>query len=411
MKTILKRFISSLFIIIMSLSCSDDNKQYEPVNPTEPSTKGFVSFAKINVSIDLTKSDKETKTTASIDTEKFYVTITNKKDNKQTGQWIKSEMPAQLEIFTGEYIITCTNLLTHKAAEWEQPLYIGSQEFKVVEGATTTVNNIVCKLANMSVRIEYGEQLKNDMLTYQANVTNSRGILSFKSDETRKGYFDQGTLVASLQGTRKDGTSITKVITIPGGVAGDAHLIKFDVNTKGTAVVGITVDLTVNDKVVTVEVPDDGTIIDPDPDPDPEEPEDPDKPEEKLPSIAGVGFDISQTMSFPSGTTKVVDVKVLAPNGGIKTLDVIIESPTLGPLLEGLGIPTTLDLVSPTPDVKKILQDLKLIGTEPVKGKTEFQFSIGSFMPLLPIGTHKFKVVLTDDSGAKATETLTIIVS
>lgn len=409
MKSILTRLISLLFIVIMSLSCM---KQHDP-EPEKVETKGIVSFAKINVSVDLsTKDEQTTKVTGVLDPEKFHVTLVSKKDNSVIGQWIKAEMPAQLEIFSGEYEIRCTSLLTYKAAEWEQPVYSGAQTFKVAEGATTTVDNIVCKLANMSVKVVYGEQLIADMSTYQVAVTNNRGILTYTSSETRKGYFDTGVLVASLKGTRKDGTAITKVLTISGGTAGDAHVIKFDVNTKGTAVIGITVDLTVNDKVVNVEIEDDGTIVDPDPDPDPTPDPDPDPdPQPQQPSVAGVGFDISQTMTFPSGTIKTVDVKVLAPNGGIKTLDVIIDSPTLGPLLDGLGIPTNLDLVTPTSDVKKLLQELKLIGTEPVGGKTEFQFSIGSFMPLLPIGTHKFKVVLVDGGGVKVAETLTIIVT
>lgn len=407
MKSILTRFIPLLVIGIMSLSCM---KQQSP-EPEKPEAKGIVSFAKIQVSVDLSAKDEQTtKANEVLDPDKFYVTLINKRDNSVIGEWVKAEMPEQLEVFSGEYEIRCTNLLTHKAAEWDQPVYTGTQTFKVAEGATTTVDNIICKLANMSVKVEYGEQLVADMLSYQVAVTNNRGILTYKSTETRKGYFDAGVLVASLQGTRKDGTAITKVITIPGGTAGDAHVIKFDVNTKGTAVIGIKVDLTVNDKVVKVEIEDDGTIVDPDPDPEPNPDPDPD-PQPQQPSIAGVGFDISQTMTFPSGTEKVVDVKVLAPNGGIKTLDVVIDSPTLGPLLDGLGIPTNLDLVTPTPEVKKLLQDLKLIGTEPVAGKTEFQFSIGAFMPLLPIGTHKFKVVLVDEGGSQATETLTIIVT
>ncbi|MEG1648834.1 MAG: hypothetical protein RR277_02985, partial [Rikenellaceae bacterium] len=195
-----------------------------------------------------------------------------------------------------------------------------------------------------------------------------------------------------------------------GAVAGDAQVINFEVSSKGSATIGITVDVTVNEKTVNVVIEDNGTIIDPDPTPDPDPDPTPD-PTDKVPTIQGVGFAIGDVMRFPSGTIKVVDVKVLAPSGGIKTLDVVIDSPTLGPLLQGLGIPTNLDLVSPTPEVKKLLQDLKLIGTEPVKGKKEFQFSIGSFMPLLPIGTHKFKVVVTDSMDQKTTETLVIIVS
>lgn len=412
MKTILKRFISSLFIVIMCFGCSDDNKKFDELDPNgNVVTRGFVSFAKINLTVDLSIKDASVTKADALDTQKFYVTIINKKDNTVVGEWIKSEMPEKVEIYTGDYTVQCRNLNNHKSGVWEQPFYQGTQDFKVSEGATTTIDNIVCRMANVSVKVNFGEQFIKDMLDYRVSVTNGRGILTYTSEETRIGHFDPGTIIASLQGTRFDNTPITKVVTIPGATAGDAHVINFNLTSKGSATIVIEVDVTVNDKVVNVEIDDDGAIIDPNPDPDPDPDPDPENPEAKLPSIQGVGFDISQTMTLASGATKVVDVKVLAPNGGIKTLDVVIDSPTLGPLLDGLGIPTTLDLVTPTPDVKKILQDLKLIGTEPVGGKTEFQFSIGSFMPLLPIGTHKFKVVLVDDAGNKVSETLTIIVS
>ncbi|MEG1649878.1 MAG: DUF4493 domain-containing protein, partial [Rikenellaceae bacterium] len=147
MKTILKRFIYSLFIIMMSMGCSEDNKKFDEVGPDgNIVTRGYVSLAKIDITVDISTKGESITKAGEIDTKDFIVTIINKKDNSVAGEWKKSEMPEKVEVYTGDYTVKVVSMKNHKTAAWEQPYYTGSRDFKVSEGVTTIIEPVVCKL-------------------------------------------------------------------------------------------------------------------------------------------------------------------------------------------------------------------------------------------------------------------------
>ncbi len=391
-------------------ACKDDNPDYPEIGPGgEVLTKGVASFAMLNLDLQ-TAVNPQAQTKADISTDGFFITVVNAKTGVQAGQWKKSEMPATLELYSGTYTVTATNLLSPRSGVFEQPHYLGSQNFTISENLTTLVGTIVCTQQNMSIQVCYGDAFKNEMTSYGVMVSSSRGNLPIPAAETRLGYFDPVTLTVLMSGVREDGEQIVRKVVISDVAAGYAHVVNFNLTSTGTATLDVTVDMTTNDKPVDVVITDDNTIVDPDPE-DPDNPGGDDEPDPVAPTIAGVGFDIAQTMTFSEGTERTVDVNVLAPEGGIQSLKVVIDSPTLAPLLVGIGLGTTLDLTNPSASDKAMLKELGLITDAPIVGEEDFTFSIGSFMPLLPVGTHKFKVDLTDSTGATASETLTIVVT
>lgn len=411
MKNILKSIAALFAVAVLAVSCEADNYKYKEFDEDgNPLTKGTVSFAKLDISIDInvnTKSD--------ISADNFTITLTNTKTSKVVGEWKKSEMPEVLTIYSGNYKLEAANIKTPKTVEWEQPHYYGSTTFVVTENNTTNVGPVVCKLSNASLAITYGSVFKNEMESWSAVAVTSGGSLTYAKAEARNGHFMPADIKITLTGVRKDGEPVSKVINITPVAAADAYAVDFNFTTSGGVKPSIEVDASVTNHDVKVTIDDDNIIIDPsDPDPDPTPDPDPDPtpdPTPAAPSIKGAGFDIKTPMTIVQGTTHVVDVNVSAEDGGINQLKVLIDSPELTPLLESMGMTPNLDLVNPTEKEKEFLISLGLITAEPIAGKKEFKFSIGAFTPLLPVGTHKFKVTLRDGALNTTEETLVIIVS
>lgn len=428
----MKNRVTKLMVLLCAAlsvtACKEDNRGYPEIGENgEVKTKGYVSFANLSVDVvvpsNLQASPAKAQTQAqtkapAVSTDDYIVTLTNAKTGAMVNEWKKSELPQKVEIYSGNYTLSATNLKSPKSAVFDQPHYLGSSEtFTVSENATTTVDPVVCKQHNMSVQVIYGEAFRQEMASYSVMVSSARGSLPLAPDEQRLAYFDVVPLTVVMTGVRNDGENIVRKTTLSEVASGDHHVVNFDMTSTGNAVFDIRVDVTTNEKRVDVVVTDDNTVVDPDPEePGPEEPG-PEEPDND-PSIAGVGFDITKTMFLTEGEEKSVDVNVLAPDGGIQALKVYIESPTLEPLLDMVGLSTSLNLANPStvsqgdkPSEKEALKTLNLITDEPIVGKTDFTFSIGSFIPLLPVGNHKFKVEMQDGGGKTINTTLSISVS
>lgn len=410
----MKRFFKLILLagvsLLLLLACGKEKYDYGNGDNGNGNggtvTEGKLSTAQMGVNTDTNKLPDLLRP----DIEKFILKITNDQNGNTEGTWKKADLPQSITLRTGRYSIEAYSPEQLVAAAWNAPYFHGKTTFDIKDAETTTVDKLVCSRQNMMVSVTYSDTFLMQVKDYRVVVSNGTGILEFQKGETRTGFFTVAPLLVSVTGVRDDGVSFSYLTVISKVSAADHHRIRVAMAMTGSLIPTITIDVTTNDKDVDISIPgDDDVIIDPNPDPDPEPTPDPD-PEPAKPIIEGDGFDISQPINLKWQQEKAININVKAENEGITLLKVTIISEGLEPLLPIAGLASVMDLTNPG-TMKQALQNIGLIGNEPIKGKSSYAFSIGAFTPLLPVGTHEFKVDVKDGAGATATATLVINVT
>ncbi|MEG0499918.1 MAG: DUF4493 domain-containing protein, partial [Rikenellaceae bacterium] len=379
-----KNIVLLLMLLIGAVSCKSEDREYD--SDGQIVVKGMLSFAKMNLQLNpefgatapASSSTKGVLPAPSLD--EFMVNVVNTNDNSVVYTWKYRDMPQSISLKIGNYRLEACYPEKVQDGVWECPYFYGSIAFVIKNGQTTVIDDLVCRFSNVRVTVNYKPVFTEQMKSYSVTVSSPTATQNFTSSETRALYFNPASLIITVKGTMIDKNKLFTQSKILDVKAGDNIIFAVDYTLTGSGVPSIKVDATTNDRVVNLVVVDDDVIIDPNPDPDPE-PEDPDKP--KVPIIAGDGFDISQTMRHKFGESRVVDVKVTAEEGGIQMLKVIIESPTLEPILDAQDIPSTFDLANLSASDKRLFEEIGLIKAgEVIKGKTEYTFSVGAFFKL-----------------------------
>ena len=144
-------------------------------------------------------------------------------------------------------------------AEWEKPVYGAEREVTITRKQTTTVNDIVCKLRNIKVTVDYAADLKSqlDQKYTSMTVALEGNNLVYLFGETRGGYFApvaaENTLTLTFKcryaGTTKD---IVMTNEISGVKAAQWRKINVVVQhaADGTANIGIVYDTWTYDEEV-----------------------------------------------------------------------------------------------------------------------------------------------------------------
>lgn len=157
----------------------------------------------------------------------------------------------------------------------------GQEEFTVSKGNSVQVN-LVCKIVNTAVDVEFADALDEALDNYVLTIGHDApdGKLVFDKAETSRAYYmfpaaAERTLSWTLSGTKKDGSSYSKTGTIENVAEATLYTIKFDYTSDPTISSGggyITIE--VNDTPL-AEYESDVTIV-------------------PAPSVTGVGFDITK---------------------------------------------------------------------------------------------------------------------
>ena len=107
-------------------------------------------------------------------------------------------MPTSLWLLTGEYAIA-VEAGSKAEATFDEPSYRGEQDFRIVEGASTSVT-VNCRLLNTLVRVEYDRTIAktfNESFgttvaideSYDQGRIDAGKVLSLTYEETKTGYF------------------------------------------------------------------------------------------------------------------------------------------------------------------------------------------------------------------------------
>ena len=380
------------------------------------------------------------KSRASINLTDFIVEVNNA-TGAQAAAWTVGTMPELPTFPVGTYTI---NVLSHRVndAAWEEPYFTGSQQFKIENGKITTVDPIVCTLANIKVSVKFDSKLlaaSNNGADFKVTVTSKPGIsLEFTPEETRAAYFkafdDLETLHVEFTGTVAGNQETTSGV-LTNVAAGQHRQITFGLknNTNqspdenGNITIdqeGINVDFSVKQEDMTGNLNITETPGSDDDRPGKEEGGEQPTPPENPGDESSISF-TSATLAHDENTNEVIDgavnlahefgpevqdaiVHINATNG-VKNLNVEIVSGFLtDEFLSGVGMTTKFDLANADDTTVltnnfTLAQNLAGLGfpvNSEVVGKTDLDFDITQFMPMILVnGDHVFNITVTDTKG------------
>lgn len=202
---------------LLATGCVNEDPAYknnEPGTPPDPNAKGYLTLADMSMRV-VVDTDTETQpddtsdetakpTTraeeAQPDVDAYIVEIrdaSGKQVLKETyGNLMVSIGEAgRLELPVGSYTmeVRSEEAATTPAAEWERPVYFGSQEFIIEKNRTTSIDEVVCTLNNIKVTLMCSKDLA-DQLT---DDTKSTGLAGRNDDDLPEERNPRGLLHAA----------------------------------------------------------------------------------------------------------------------------------------------------------------------------------------------------------------------
>ena len=326
-----------------------------------------------------------------------------------------------MELPTGSYnLVVCSHREEEiPAAEWESPVYGTTYAFTITKGSTTTIDEILCTLQNVKVTLLCSADLA-DQLTAETKATISLGAASMEFGKERwdgrqAAFFlpadGENNLDFLLTGSFTDGGEVKFSKTITGVKAGQWRKIELVIvyADQGEIKFDISVDNFVLDNTVTINGTDGlwEEIL-----------EEGGGEEGEAPTIVMQGWDIAQP--YVLETVDPVRVDIAAPNGGIRSLLVRIESGPLQEILVSVSEALTgeFDLCEIQPGTPE--GDLLSTGVgfqigDEVKGQQSTYFEINSeiLTALKSLGDpgekHYFHLRVIDNAGGETSATLTLV--
>lgn len=410
MKSVVKILSIAVAAMVALGSCNHDKIDYVGHNSNGNDNIGYLALAGMQASVlEETENVESTTRAEGVNIDSYDVTITDK-----AGQQVKSfkygELPTEpIALEAGVYTIAMSSNSMEDAA-WEAPVYAAEKEVIIQRKQTTTVDDFVCKLANIKVSVAYAADLAGQIDPEVTKMTVALGDseLEYAFTEKRAGFFapksEENTLSLTFscryEGETKD---ITMTSEIKGVKAAQWRKINVVVQhaADGNATIGIVCDTWTYDEEVIFDssvmlmeevIPDDTDV----------------------PEIVWEGHDLSQPFELTDDmfdaddnfTSSInLDITAKAP---IKSLVVKVESDNADFVKAYSEIMSVEeDLCAPTATVAI----LKMMGypTE-VKGQTTARLKFAAQADLLKSyeGTHSYVITTTDQNGASSTAVLTI---
>lgn len=397
------------FVLSAGTACSDGRGFSEVVERDH----GTVSFRALSIDVDTDTPDEGRAIDPSVDVSNYIVElVSTAADGAAVGTWTYADMPEIQVLPVGGYKV---NVISHEAkdAAFDEPLYVGSETFSVVEAEVHNVGTVVCTLANIKVSVRYSDALAAIMdPSSSVTVEAANTSLQFMANEDRAGYFRHiegaSTLVATFNGLINGNTETLRKV-LDDVKPGHHYILTYDVKTAsvggGFAAPSVDVDASVDGEEIQFTVdPGDDKILDGS-----------DRPGgngggQNPPSGDGkITFTSSQLSFTEENSTSVAEAVVLIHSDeGIAKLEVdIISDQLTDEMLSDVGLAAHFDLAHPG-DFTEALEGLGFKTGNDVIGKNDITFDITQFMTLLDIyeGVHKFKITVTDAAGNADSRTL-----
>ncbi|MCC8172409.1 MAG: PCMD domain-containing protein [Parabacteroides sp.] len=301
--------------------------------------------------------------------------------------------PAQndrIELEAGVYTVIVTSGKQDSAA-WETPFFYGKEQCRIVAGQVSDLQ-VICKIANTKVTVDYSESFKTYFPEYTATVSNSSGSLTYQKGETRGGYFAAEKLTAWLSLTNTDGRTF-ELKRVFSNIEEKTHYnLKFTLEEgDGSNNAGGNFDITVDEDadMILIRIP---IVAD-------------DLEKMQVPVFRLEGFADDHSLVVKSGEATENRVKVIAPNG-VETFRVSVQSDSLN----AKGI-TSFDLVNLGAVEQALLEEISFLVPATVKDATDtLTFDLTAMAnTLVPyddrIQVHTFSFIVLDKMHQEKTVT------
>lgn len=337
-----------------------------------------------------------------------------------------AEVPASIVMAVGSYTVE-SHTPGEIAKSMSNPYYKGASDVEIVKDVTSPVN-VVCKMANSQVNINYDEEFRNVFTAWEVTIDDgSETALSFTQSSTTNTiywYFGEAgvkQLVVNFRGTTTTGNTIaarnvlTKNQSSTGGydddntnfTGGDLITLNFapTESTEGK-ITGITLsanvvfDETAEDvNVGVIDVP---GLNDPNGGGDNPGGGDTEGITLNLPA------DIAMAVGGAAALDKSLGDTYIAAGAGLKSIKVSIDSSSseMNEQLVALAAEYDVDFIAgaeivDNQNVVRLFDSLGQSLSVPAQGDKEYTFPIGNFFNLLQIlaGEHRFNLTVTDMNG------------
>ena len=410
MKSVVKILSIAVAAMVALGSCNHDKIDYVGHNSNGNDNIGYLALAGMQASVlEETENVESTTRAEGVNIDSYDVTITNK-----AGQQVKSfkygELPTEpIALEAGVYIIAMSSNTMEDAA-WEAPVYAAEKEFVITRKQTTTINDIVCKLANIKVTVDYSADLKDQLYPEHTAMTVEleQSALEYVFAEERAGFFapvaQENTLKLTFKCRYVDGDKdIIMTNEIKGVKAAQWRKINVVVQhaADGNATIGIVCDTWTYDEEV---IFDSSVVLMEEVIPD----------DTDVPEIVWEGHDLSQPFELTDDMFDANDNFTSSIN-----LDITAKAPIKSLVVKVAS--DNADFLAAYAEIMNVEEDLcapahssvilKMMGypTE-VKGQTTARLKFAAQTGLLKSyeGTHSYEITTTDQNGASSKAVLTI---
>lgn len=286
----------------------------------------------------------------------------------------------RIELEAGAYSVIVTSGNRDSAA-WETPFFYGKEECRIVADQLSDVQ-VVCKIANTKVTVDYGDSFKTYFPEYTATVSNSSGSLVYEKEETRGGFFAAEKLTVVLNLTNTDGRPFVLKRVFPNIEEKTHYNLKFTLDEEsGSNDAGGNFEITVDEEaeMILIRIP---IVAD-------------ELEKMQVPVFKLEGFDTNNSLIVKAGEATDNLVKVVAPNS-IETFRLLIQSDSLN--AKGIA---SFDLANLSDSEKALLESISF-PVQPVKEVTDtVTFDLKTMAnALLPyddrIQVHTFTFIVLD---------------
>lgn len=306
-----------------------------------------------------------------VKSEKFDTLVTDHRSITQTDP---------LALPTGRYTLTASYGNPGNVG-FNKPYYKGEVQTDITTDDHSEAN-IICKLANTMVTVEFDQTIKDNFRSYSVFVEDGKGSgFTYSSDAynlNSKGYLPAGeNLKWHLILINEDGESYTAEDTYTNILAQHCYNIRFSLSDpmgeSGFSAIKLIVDSSVNEDTREIEL---------------------DFSESELPSFSpNSGFELSNQISVPIGDDSKKELTFSAPDG-IKSFILTVDDEVL--------TRSSLKWYELVEASQSVIDELRLKGikTQSIAfGATSAKIDITDYIKNLPTGDYTVDVTLYDSKG------------
>lgn len=328
----------------------------------------------------------------------------------------------KISLLAGHYTLEARSTSSEVPdAKFSAPVYGVSEEFDIQAAQTTSLGTLTCTLLQSAVSVGYNDDFLA-MVTgdgvASVEVTSGSPLdyaLSYNNGspkyDRRIGYFavnggENTTMTVTFKGGI-EGKTQKMTTTVAGIKPRDYHIVTFmkKVNQNGDVTIGIEIDGLVAD----VDLNNDFTGDEQGDGNDPNAP----VGDGGIDLVSTCNYDITQPIVVPTeqGTFNLT-MQAVVPNGTLKfTVDIASTNEDFINSVNTVG-GTTLDLINPSDAAMGIFDIVPFPHGSQLKGATSIDFDLSNAQtPLLGfVGTHTFKMNVTDQKGCRKSIDIVLVV-